>query len=120
MPADMCPAAKIVWQRVLRTWGPVIKVSDADCLRCYCEAVARYNVASRLYDKTGPVVAGFGGAMVKNPLHQIVRESAEQVRAFARELGLTPSARAGLKVEPPSAPQQEAGIPPRLRAVGDE
>jgi phage terminase small subunit len=33
---------------------------------------------------------------VKNPLHQIVRDNAILLRAFARELGLTPSARTGL------------------------
>jgi len=33
---------------------------------------------------------------VKNPLHQIVRDDADLIRAFARELGFTPSARSAL------------------------
>ena len=40
------------------------------------------------------------GSLVKNPLHQVVRDDADQIRQFARELGLSPSARAGLWVEP--------------------
>ena len=38
-----------------------------------------------------------GGELVKNPLHQIVRDNALLVRALARELGLTPAARVGLR-----------------------
>jgi phage terminase small subunit len=34
--------------------------------------------------------------MIRSPLHQIVRDNAAVVRAFARELGFTPSAREGL------------------------
>ena len=36
------------------------------------------------------------GELVKNPLHQIVRDNADLIRAFARELGFTPSARSAL------------------------
>jgi phage terminase small subunit len=44
------------------------------------------------------------GELVKNPLHQIVRDNAILQRAFARELGLTPSARTGLAVGMDSDP----------------
>jgi phage terminase small subunit len=37
-----------------------------------------------------------GGELVKNPLHQVVRDNADLVRAFARELAFTPSARSAL------------------------
>ena len=36
------------------------------------------------------------GDLIKNPLHQIVRDDADLIRAFARELGFTPSARSAL------------------------
>ncbi len=140
MPSDMDAAAKTVWGRVMRTMGKtgVIRASDTDTLRCYCEAVARYNQAARLYAETGPLVPGWSPktndddeadvkkakvvVWVKNPLHQIVREHAEQVRAFGRELGLTPSSRSGLSIEPEHAANQvdnDMGLPPRLRAVGN-
>jgi phage terminase small subunit len=40
MPADMDPAAKAVWRRVLRDMRHtgVIRSADADVLRCYCWA----------------------------------------------------------------------------------
>jgi phage terminase small subunit len=36
--------------------------------------------------------------LVKNPLHQIVRDNAMLIRLFGRELGFLPSAREGLRV----------------------
>jgi P27 family predicted phage terminase small subunit len=125
MPADMDPDAKVVWRRVLRDMRHtgVIRAADADVLRCYCEAVSRYAAAARVYGQTGPLVRGRHGAeLVKNPLHQVVRDNADEVRQFARELGLSPSARVGLRIEPERAHDSltaDIGLPPRLRVVGD-
>jgi P27 family predicted phage terminase small subunit len=89
----------VVWTRVLATYGHtgVITAVDGDALRAYCEAVARYIYAARKLEETGPLVRGAHRAeLVRNPLHQIVRDNADQMRAWARELGLTPAARPGL------------------------
>jgi P27 family predicted phage terminase small subunit len=97
----------------------VIRVPDSDILRCYCEAVSRYARAARLYARSGPLVRHAGG-LVKNPLHQVVRDDGEQIRLFGRELGLSPSARVGLHVEPErefGSIEDDIGLPPRLRAI---
>lgn len=99
MPVDMSAEGKRVWRRVMRDYGAtgVLTPADADVLRCYCEAVVRYAGAARQIEQTGPLVRGARqGELVKNPLHQIVRENADLVRSFAREMGLTPAARANL------------------------
>jgi len=103
MPLDMSPAAKTVWRHVLREMAGtgVITAVDRDVLRLYCEAVARYVHAATMLEQSGPlIVAGGAGArrgeLVKSPLHQIVRDEGMVIRAMARELGLTPAARAGL------------------------
>jgi P27 family predicted phage terminase small subunit len=99
MPADMSDDAKRVWRRILRDFGQagVVTAVDADSFRAYCEAVARYQQAARTLEQTGPLVRGArSGELVKNPLHQIVRDNAALIRAFARELGFLPSAREGL------------------------
>jgi P27 family predicted phage terminase small subunit len=124
MPPDMDPEAKAVWRRVASSMGHtgVIRVPDSDILRCYCEAVSRYAGAARLYAGSGPLVR-HAGSLVKNPLHQVVRDDGEQIRLFARELGLSPSARAGLRVEPEhgfGSIDPVLGLPPRLRAVRQE
>jgi len=101
MPPDMSDEAKRVWRRVIRDFGAtgVITAADADALRTYCEAVVRYVQAARTLEASGPLVRGArSGELVKNPLHQIVRDNAILLRAFARELGLTPSARTGLTI----------------------
>jgi P27 family predicted phage terminase small subunit len=100
-PASLSKAAAIVWRRVMRDFGGtgVLTAVDADALRAYCEAVARYEHAASMLEESGPLVRGARrGELVKNPLHQIVRDNAELMRQFARELGLTPSARTGLRV----------------------
>ena len=101
MPPDMSDEAKRVWRRVIRDFGAtgVITAVDADALRTYCEAVVRYVQAARTLEASGPLVRGArSGELVKNPLHQIVRDNAILLRGFARELGLTPSARTGLTI----------------------
>jgi P27 family predicted phage terminase small subunit len=89
----MDPEAKAVWRRVLRDLRHtgVIRAADADVLRCYCEGVAGYEYAVRLLAQSGPLVRGQKGELVKNPLHQIVRDHRDAIRLFARELGLSPS-----------------------------
>ena len=123
MPADMDPEAKVVWRRVLRDMRHtgVIRAADADVLRCYCEAVSRYAQAARLYAQSGPIVKRDGN-LVKNPLHQVARDNADEIRQFARELGLSPSARVGLRIEREHALDSltaDIGLPPRLRVVAD-
>jgi P27 family predicted phage terminase small subunit len=107
-PDDLSPEAKAVWERVLREVGHtgVIRGADADVLRMYADAVARYQQAEGLLRQTGPLVVDrhHGGSAVKSPLHQIVRDNAVLVRTFAGELGLSPAARVGLRDAGEGAP----------------
>jgi len=121
----MDAGAKAVWKRVLAEMATaeVIFAADSDVLRCYCEAVSQYQTAMRMLVSSSPLVRGArSGDLIKNPLHQIVRESRDAVRLFARELGLSPSARAGLDIQADGAGgdmASEIGLPPRLRVVAD-
>lgn len=99
MPADMSDEANRVWRRIMRDFGAtgVLTSVDTDSFRAYCEAVSRYKRAATMLEETGPLVRGARqGELVKNPLHQVVRDNAMLIRAFARELGFLPSAREGL------------------------
>jgi P27 family predicted phage terminase small subunit len=88
-----------VWERVIAALGStgVLTSADKDVLRLYCDALARYLEAESMLSKTGPLIKGRAGEFVKNPLHQIVRDNADAVKKYARELGLTPAARVGLR-----------------------
>ena len=113
MPSDLGPVAREVWRHVARTMGHtgVITGADSDILRVFCETVARYRQAATLLDQSGPLIVAKGtgarrGELVKNPLAQIVRDNADLLRAFARELGLTPAARSTLTGNP--RPERDA------------
>ncbi len=100
-PEDLREEARVVWERVVDALGPtgVLTGADRDILRLYCEAWARYSEAETALSRSGPLMAGRDGLLVKNPLHQIVRDNADAIKKYARELGLTPAARVGLRGE---------------------
>jgi len=100
MPRDLEPAARKVWRRSMAAMGQtgVLTAADRDSFRAYCEAVVRYEEAATLLARSGPLVKGARtGDLIKNPLHQIVRDNAMLIRLFARELGFLPAAREGLR-----------------------
>jgi P27 family predicted phage terminase small subunit len=104
-PPDLAPGAEAAWERVVAELAPtgVLTGADRDVLRTYVEAVARYEQAAAAYAASGPLIRGArAGELIKNPLHQIVRDNAQLVLVLARELGLTPSARSGLRSPQPS------------------
>lgn len=118
-PADLAPAAALAWERVVTELGPtgVLTGADRDVLRLYVEALVRYEQAAALYAGSGPLIRGArGGELVKNPLAPIVRDGATLVLALARELGLTPSARSGLRA--PGASPAGARLEAFLRHGG--
>jgi P27 family predicted phage terminase small subunit len=105
-PPDLSAAAAAVWGRVLAEFGHtrIIRAADHDVLRLYCEAVVRYEEASRLLAGSGPLVQSKRtGDLVKNPLHQVARDNAALVRQLAGDLGLSPSARTSLRGDEPRA-----------------
>jgi P27 family predicted phage terminase small subunit len=106
-PADLAPGAEPVWDLVTGELGPtgVLTALDGLVLRILAEAAARYQASATALAASGPLIRGARqGELIKNPLHQIVRDNATLVLMVARELGATPSARAGLR-----APTAESG-----------
>jgi P27 family predicted phage terminase small subunit len=106
-PANLAPEAASVWALAIAELGPtgVLTAVDGLVLRILAEAAGRYEASATALAASGPLIRGArGGELIKNPLHQIVRDNATLVLLLARELGATPSARAGLR-----APAAEAG-----------
>lgn len=97
MPAHLSPGAKSVWKRLapeLARKG-LLTAWDRDVFAVFCEAVVHHREACELA-RRGVLVKGQKGEAVKNPALQIVRDSAQTIRAFAQEFGLSPSARSGI------------------------
>lgn len=116
----MEPVAQQAWKQVVRELGDsgILAAADAHVLRLYCDWYARYVEASELYAQGSPLMRKHG-FLVKNPLHQVVRDSSEQVRMLARELGLSPAARANLQIrQGANVPDIDSDIGPPLRLLG--
>lgn len=104
-PADASPAVLEVWRRIVVELEAMKLAfpSDADSLRCYCEAVVTHQKASNVLARTGVLIKGLHGGLVRNPALQIQRDAAATIRAFAGEFGLTPSARSSIRATDASA-----------------
>jgi P27 family predicted phage terminase small subunit len=77
---------------------------DRDALVAYCSAVAAHRVAAARIEDKGLFTNGPHGETTANPAWRIMNEAANQIRQFAGQFGLTPSARVGLK-----APEKDSG-----------
>lgn len=108
-PRDLVPAkppwlskyAAEEWDRVIPDLEAMrtVKAVDASALAAYCEAVARLRTTAEIVAKAGPLIVGRDGLPHKNPAVAQARDASNEVRAWAREFGLTPSARSPLKIE---------------------
>ncbi len=85
-------------------------------LRIYCEAVVRYEEAQRLDASSSPLLRD-RGHLAENPLHEVLRENADQVRLFARELGLSPACASSSVLRQRRTSTLDTGPLPRLRVV---
>lgn len=100
-PGWLSAAASEEWDRVLPdlvTMGTA-READAMALAAYCEAVARLKTATELVSKAGLMLRDRDGDVRKNPAVSQARDASIEVRMWAREFGLTPSARQPLRVE---------------------
>src|SRR5262245_18427367 len=100
-PAGMAAAVREVWNYTvgqLDAMGIAV-ACDRDALVCYCEAVVNHREASKLLARSDVLIKGIHGNPVRNPALAVQRDSANLIRAFAQEFGLTPSARTRIEVD---------------------
>jgi P27 family predicted phage terminase small subunit len=100
-PGWLTPAAAEEWDRIapdLAAMGTV-KAVDATGLAAYCEAVARFRAASAAVAASGAMLTDRDGAERKNPAVGLARDASVEIRMWAREFGLTPSARQPLRLD---------------------
>jgi P27 family predicted phage terminase small subunit len=95
-PPGMGAEARVVFANVVAELEHmrIASPADADSIACYAEAVAKHREASALLARSPVLVKGLHGNLVRNPALIVQRDAAQQIRAFAQEFGLTPSARA--------------------------
>jgi P27 family predicted phage terminase small subunit len=100
-PDDISDDVRAIWDYTVAQLEAMRLVTgaDRDALLCYCEAVVTHRKASAGLAKTGIIVrTQRGNVPMRNPLLQVQRDAAVLIRAFAREFGLTPSARSDISM----------------------
>lgn len=103
-PEDLSSDARAVWDRLA---SDLIRVGvltpwDVDAFRITCEALARYQQATKLVNGSALLVQGPNG-LIKNPALAVQREAETTFAQYAARFGLTPSDRSQLKVDVPVA-----------------
>jgi P27 family predicted phage terminase small subunit len=80
--------------------------ADRDALAAYCVFVVQFERATKLVDTAGSIIRGRGGSAVSNPASRVQRDAAQMMSRYAAEFGLTPRARAEIKL-PPAASEDD-------------
>ena len=123
MPHGLDDRMKTCWRFIVidLTAADAIDHADAGVIEAAAVAWARARQA-RAAMIGQPLLISTPQGQVPNRLLDIERASWTAFRALAESLPLSPwgRARLGLKGKAPAGPAEEPGIPPRLRAVGNE
>ena len=98
-PEEASPGVRDVWNYTLAELRAMklASTADRDALLCYCEAVVTHRAASAILAQTKILVKGALGGLVRNPALAVQRDAARIILVYAREFGLTPSARSQIK-----------------------
>ncbi|HEV2324552.1 MAG TPA: phage terminase small subunit P27 family [Terracidiphilus sp.] len=111
-PSGLDKEAKKEWRRVSRELiaTGVLTSVDRAILAAYCKAWSIWQQATKEFEQLRQTAAAEGksnllfrtktGYVAQQPLLGIINSSAEQMRRLGAELGLSPSSRARLSVEP--------------------
>ncbi|WP_419994768.1 phage terminase small subunit P27 family [Streptomyces boninensis] len=114
IPAQLDRAGKAEWKHLAEqhaAYPTRVRETDRAAVVAYCSWWSAFDAAQRDIAKRGALVEGRssadaargGAGLVKNPSVAAMRDASTQLRYWARELGLTPDARArqGLQIEEP-------------------
>jgi len=119
-PKHLDKLAREEWQRVCETLfrSRVITQVDRAALAGYCSAWSIYVQADRELQRAGLLSIGERGVAYQSPHLNVLSMALKQMRGFAVELGMTPSARSRVKtVEPPKAADPFEALQERLAAA---
>lgn len=99
----LSPVAQDVWDHTaprLLAMG-CLAVTDGDALSAYCEAVAVMRRSAAILARSDVLISSARtGQPMRNPVLAALRDSSHTVLMYAREFGLTPSARTSIHTPP--------------------
>ncbi|SHJ77713.1 phage terminase small subunit P27 family [Paramaledivibacter caminithermalis] len=100
-PSWLEPEAKKEWKRmakILETIGVLTQI-DAAAFAGYCQAYARWKEAEEFLSKHGTIFKTPSGYIQQVPQVSIAQTYLKIMKDFCSEFGLTPSARARIRVD---------------------
>lgn len=105
-PGHLQGEARAEWRRVARALheSGLLTQVDRAALAIYCQAWSRWVKAEAQVARHGEVVKSAAGNVMQNPYLSIANRAMKQVQSMARELGMTPSARSQIKIQPLDEP----------------
>ena len=77
----------------------VLTNADLDRLGLYCAAFADYRTYTETLKAEGAVIVGAKGGKIQHPAALLRAKAMDQLRQYGNDLGLSPAARVGLKVD---------------------
>lgn len=114
-PKWLSDAAKKEWRRIAKIFAEEEKEftdKDLKALEAYCTNYAKWQKCEQIIDEKGySMEVGDNGYKQQRPEVSIANKAQTEMRAWAKELGLTPAARQRMKAE---STQGESGIDAEL------
>ena len=100
-PVWLDDVAKREWRRLARDLheAGLLTFVDRDALAAYCASLAEYILADEYVRRHGRIFETKNGYRMPDPMVAIRNRALKDVLVWARELGLTPSARSSIHVE---------------------
>ena len=110
-PDGLSEVASRVWDDTVAALSSVkglLTRADSNIVMRYCNCMARYYDAQEILERDGVLVEGAKGNRVKHPIIQVIRDASTEALGLEKQMGLTPSARAGMKM--PKDPHAEMDV----------
>ena len=101
-PAHLTKTARTEWHRLVKELDAVGLLTNMDrgTLAMYCQAWGDHVDAQEMIKKTGVVLLNKEGNLHRNPYYFVSNKAVEQMCKLGPLLGLDPSSRSRLHVEP--------------------
>ncbi len=95
---DLAKEGRRIWDETIDDLRKLRSLAHCDgpALAAYVEAVLINEASAKEINEKGLIIKGYRGSRVKNPALTPWMNSADKIRAFAREFGLTPAGRSGI------------------------
>lgn len=117
-PAHLDAEAKKEWRRVIKELTAIGMMTHVDraALAAYCVTWSRWVKAEEKVKLAGEVLKATEGGFYQNPYLSVANKAMEKMRSFLSDFGMTPVARATMKV-PGVANEQEDPLDRLTRGV---